>query len=376
MLSKARLVFVIAVAGELVGCSSSFGEAMNPINWYRDIMGLSADDDLSGGENDQNLQEGSKEPYPNLASVPNPPDTALSSVDRDKLVDSLIADRNNAKYSNEDLVAGRTGTSATPPAPATKNTPAPSTAAAPSSAPTAAPPTPTQSASVAPPAATTSPSTPQAAPPTPMQTASVAPAAPAPGSPAPATRPGQPPKRGSELPPAESPVTSPTVSSVPQGENAMAPPPVPQMAPPTQQVASAVPRATAPKLRPPGGGATEAAAPATTPAPRGAAISYRAAEIRFAPGSALLGDNRGDTIAEIVKLHNANGGSIRIVGHGEAGGANAAVAGLNLALDRAQAVAVALTNSGVPAKEISVEAAPVAARGGSDVPRAEVYLEN
>ena len=52
------------------------------------------------------------------------------------------------------------------------------------------------------------------------------------------------------------------------------------------------------------------------------------------------------------------------------------MAGLTLALDRAQAVAVALTDSGVAAKDISVEAAPVPAKGGSDAPRAEIYLEH
>lgn len=90
----------------------------------------------------------------------------------------------------------------------------------------------------------------------------------------------------------------------------------------------------------------------------------------------MLSDKLRDTIASVVKLHNENGGTIRIVGHGEASGSNAAMTGFTLALDRAQAVAVALTDSGVPAKDISVEAAPVTGRGGNDVPRAEIYLEN
>lgn len=81
-------------------------------------------------------------------------------------------------------------------------------------------------------------------------------------------------------------------------------------------------------------------------------------------------------VAEVIRLHKENGGTIRIVGHGEGSGSNAAATGLTLALDRAQAVAVALTSNGVPAKDISVEAAPVAASGGRDVPRAEIYLEN
>ena len=82
------------------------------------------------------------------------------------------------------------------------------------------------------------------------------------------------------------------------------------------------------------------------------------------------------TIGEIVKTHNTEGGTIRIVGFGEASGKDAAVAGLTLALDRAQAVAVALTDAGVAAKDIAVEAAPVAAKGGADAPRAEVYIEH
>ena len=82
------------------------------------------------------------------------------------------------------------------------------------------------------------------------------------------------------------------------------------------------------------------------------------------------------TIADIVNTHNTEGGMIRIVGFGEASGKDAAVAGFTLALDRAQAVAVALTDAGVAAKDIAVEAAPVPAKGGTDAPRAEVYLEH
>jgi len=338
--SKARFVIVAGFAWVLAGCSS-VPDALNPINWYRDVMGLSADDDLGDNDNDQNLKEGSKEPYPNLASVPAPPDTALSSIDRDKLVDSLVADRNNAKYSTEDLRAGRTGVAIPPPAATAANeataAPAPSTAVA-----APAPPVPTASA-------------------TPTQ---------------PPARPGPIPRRGSAAPPAESPLVSPTVSHEPQGESATAAPPPPVMAAPGQ-VASATPRATAPRLRPPGAAGTEVSAPANgSPAERGPAVSYHAADVRFAPGSAALGDKLAGTIAEIVKLHNESGGTIRIIGHGEASGPDAGAAGFGLALGRAQAVAAALTNNGVAAKDIKVEAAPVAARGGTDVPRAEVYLEN
>lgn len=177
------------------------------------------------------------------------------------------------------------------------------------------------------------------------------------------------------MPPAESSLTSPTITSVPQGEAVTAAPPPPQIPPPNR--VALVPPASAPQLTPPAAAGQQASASAAAPSgSRHAAISYRVADVTFAAGSALLSDKLHDTIAEIVKLHSENGGTIRIIGHGEAGGANGAIAGLNLALDRAQAVAIALTDSGVAAQDISVEAAPVAARGGTDVPRAEVYLEN
>jgi outer membrane protein OmpA-like peptidoglycan-associated protein len=175
------------------------------------------------------------------------------------------------------------------------------------------------------------------------------------------------------------------VKSVPEGETVTPAPPPPQISPPqnaapqNSKAATGSPPASAPRLKAPNAPARETSAPASTPSAgpsRRPAISYRIADVTFARGSALLSDKLRDTIAAIVKLHNDNGGMIRIVGHGEATGSNAAVAGLTLALDRAQAVAVALTDAGVAAKDISVEAAPVAARGGSDVPRAEVYLEN
>jgi outer membrane protein OmpA-like peptidoglycan-associated protein len=66
-----------------------------------------------------------------------------------------------------------------------------------------------------------------------------------------------------------------------------------------------------------------------------------------------------------------------VVGHAEekAGGdpVQQQVASLDLALDRANAVAQALVVLGVPANAIAVEAAPT--HGGSELPRAEVFME-
>jgi len=370
--SKTRLVVLAAVLTQLAACSS-VPNAVNPIAWYRGITGASKNDDLGKGENEANLKEGSKEPYPNLGSVPDAPETALSTVDRNKLVDSLIADRNNAKYVNDGLRAGSSAVGGAPPPPAP----------GPAAAKTAAGPAP-------------------ASPPASSNTAAAA-------SPQKAQSPdklaqAKAPARGSEAPPPESSLQSPKINNPPQGE-AVTPAPPPPHFPPAGAAAAKAPAQGQPKTQAQGGATppqtdTVMAAPPVpqipppahpaTPTPEklasvapagpesGAhqAASHHVADVTFPPGSALLSDKLRETIDSIVKQHNKDGGKIRIVGYGEAVGANAAVTGFNLALDRAQAVAVALSDSGVPSKDISVEAAPVPASGGRDVPRAEVFFEN
>jgi outer membrane protein OmpA-like peptidoglycan-associated protein len=420
-----RNKFGLVILGlTLVGVSgcSRVPDAVNPVSWYRDVTGASKNDDLGKDENEQNLAEGGNEPYPNLGNVPSSPDAQLSGVDRDKLVKSLVADRNNAQYSADNLRAGDVASTVPPPVPPTRNTPDTSSTPAPASSSatiasatpasppsSSAPPAPAPSAppSAAPPSA----EPPSPAPPSPKTTASAAPppvaAAPPPPPPAttspapppapsatasskPSSSPGsnvpgsnsqqrKPPARGSEAPPAESSLQSPTIPNLPQGESVTPPPP---RVPPANQVANTAPPPPSTRgttLRPPAGAPTQqATAPANAPATAATHrpdVSYRVADVSFAPGSAYLSGALRGTVAEIVKIHNTEGGTIRIVGFGESTGKDAAVAGLTLALDRAQAVAVALTDSGVAAKDISIEAAPVAAKGGADAPRAEVYIE-
>jgi len=386
--NKFGLVILGVMLVGVSGCSS-VPNAVNPISWYRDVTGLSKNDDLGKGQNEQNLAEGSNEPYPNLGNVPSAPDNQLSGVDRDKLVKSLVADRNNAQYSANNLRAGDVASTVPPPAPPA---PKPDTSSATiSSAPESpppeipppppAPPAPAESSNAAPPAPPPAASPPA---PTPSPAATAAAVPPPAAAPVPSpnkaaannTQQRKPPVRGSEAPPAESSLQSPSIPNLPQGETATpAPPPPVRIAP--NQVANGAPPPSAhgPALHPPSGTATQqATAPATAAAHR-PGISYRVADVSFSPGSAYLSGALRGTIAEIVKIHNTEGGTIRIVGFGESTGKDAAVAGLTLALDRAQAVAVALTDSGVAAKDIAVEAAPVAAKGGTDAPRAEVYIE-
>lgn len=177
----------------------------------------------------------------------------------------------------------------------------------------------------------------------------------------------------------ESSLTSPTIPNLPKGLAVPPAPPTPHIPAPNSAASNApahppavAESATAAQRAPTASAAKQAqAAAAAEPT-----VSYQVADITFAAGSAALSEKQKATIAEVVKLHNQNGGTIRIVGHGEASGRNAAVDGLTLALNRAQAIAMALTGHGVPAKDISVDAAPVSGRGGRDVPHAEIYLEN
>jgi outer membrane protein OmpA-like peptidoglycan-associated protein len=358
------------------GCSS-VPDAVNPISWYRDATGISKNDDLGKGENEQNLAEGGNEPYPNLGNVPSAPDNQLSGVDRDKLEKSLVADRNNAQYSADNLRAGDVASTVPPPAPPAPKSSSTSSSATIASAPTSQPP------AAAPATANAAPSSPPRAasspPPTPSPAATATPVPPPTNKiTANNTQQRKPPMRGSEAPPPESSLQSPSIPNLPQGETPTPTPPAPRNA----RVANAAPPPStrAPVLRRPGSAPTQqASAPANAPAtaaPHRPGISYRVADVSFAPGSAYLSGSLRGTIAEVVKIHNSEGGTIRIVGFGESTGKDAAVAGLTLALDRAQAVAVALTDSGVSAKDIAVEAAPVPAKGGADAPRAEVYLEH
>lgn len=113
-----------------------------------------------------------------------------------------------------------------------------------------------------------------------------------------------------------------------------------------------------------------------TPAKAQSPVSVSVGDVVFAQGSSDLAETQRSALSEIAGLYKQTGGDIRIVGHSEPGHSNDAIrqrlAGLDLALDRANAVAQALTKMGVPAHNIRVEAAPV---GAQEQPRAEVFME-
>ncbi|MDE2165432.1 MAG: OmpA family protein [Alphaproteobacteria bacterium] len=315
----------------LAGCSH-VPDAVNPVAWYRGVSGNSQNDvEDTNQRNQQNLEAGSNEPYPNLATVPNVPSGATSTAERQKLVDSLVADRRHAQYSNEQLQAGSQVASVAPPPPAAPKLPPPGMHAT---------------------EATTAP---RAVPPTPVTT-STAPPAPA----------------------QESSLTSPTIRSVPRGE---APPPPPTPArvmttqpPPAPKVTLTPP--PPPSAAPTGVRGSHPSLAMRTPATAANPITVSVGDIVFPPGSADLAATQESALNEIAGLYKQTGGEIRVVGHAEPGHSTDAmrqrIAGLDLALDRANAVAQALSKLGVPPRNIRVEAAPAVASARS---RAEVFME-
>ena len=335
---------IAAVALPLAGCSH-VPDAVNPVAWYRDAAGSShADAQDVNQRNQQNLEAGSKQPYPNLGTVPNAPSQATSTIDRDKLVQGLVADRANAKYNNEQLQAGSQLASIAPPPPPVKLNPpgTPATAAV-------SPP----SGAAAPPPSTT--------PATSSASATTA--------------------RGPQQPPAESTLASPTMPTTPQGQVPAPPPPAPEVArtsPPPAPTIPSVASGAAPQLTPPAGvrAGGQPSLAMRTPAKAQNPISVSVGDVAFAQGSSDLAETQRGALAEIAGLYKQTGGDIRIVGHSEPGHSNDAIrqrlAGLDLALDRANAVAQALTKMGVPAHNIRVEAAPA---GAQEQPRAEVFME-
>ncbi len=363
--------------------------ACNPVETVRDWTGASQNDpDPDTTPNTRNLAAGEASDYPNLATVPPPPVRAMTAAERDKLTQSLIADRANARHTDEQLRAGFPAVSAAPPPPpsslplAREPGDAPAAPGAPPSPPTAA-------------ASSASPSL--SATPLPSSTAASARRASGKTLAAPGEglrKQGEPPESG----PLESSLEMPQARATPQPEEIQPAPPPPQL-PPTPRVASTLPSGLAPggvlaRTPPPEASGSagfqppppppempalppsrSAAAGSAKSGPKPAPVGTPVAEIKFGADSTSLSDKDRQTLETVVPLYQQNPGKVRIVGY--AGAGNGAVEQLNSfrsALDRAQAVAAALTQAGIPSDKIQVEAASAGANSGES--RAEILLEH
>jgi outer membrane protein OmpA-like peptidoglycan-associated protein len=410
----------LAVVALLLGVA-----ACNPVDTWRDLTGVSRNDpDPDTTPNTKNLAAGEASDYPNLATVPPPPVRALTTAEREKLTQSLIADRTNARHTDEQLRAGFSPVAAAPPPPPgepgappeqvaaalpSSPAPVPSTAAAvPSAASTRngasgekpaklLPNLPADSAlantATGVGAAGEKPALPPAGAPRAARAGGKTPAEPEQGL----RKQGEPPEPG----PMESSLEVPQARATPEPEQIQPAPPPPQLPPPrvaaaptplagglaaggalapmplpqAKSSAGYEPPPAAPELPPAPPARTAAADPGKGGAKPPARVGTRLAEIKFGTDSAALTDRDRQTLETVLPVYQQHPGKLRIVGY--AGPGSGAVEQLNsyrTALDRAQAVASALTKAGIPSDKIQVEAAPQGENSGES--RAEVLLEH
>jgi len=413
----ARRLAVVALLLGLTAC--------NPVDTWRDLTGVSRNDpDPDTTPNTKNLAAGEASDYPNLATVPPPPERALTAAEREKLTQSLIADRTNARHTDEQLRAGFSPVAAAPPPPPGAPGAQPEqVAAAPAPSPTPVPSAPVAaphaesarngvaaekpakllpSLSAEPASASTATGVgsageksalPLAGAPRTARAGGKTPAEPGQGL----RKQGEPPEPG----PMESSLEVPQARATPAPEHIQPAPPPPQL-PPTPKVAAtptpmpgglaaggALAPMPLPEARSSAGYEPPPASPELPPLPARAAaagpekggakpparVGTPVAEIQFGTDSTTLTDKDRQTLETVLPAYQQNPGKVRIVGY--AGAGSGAVEQLNsyrTALDRAQAVASALTKAGIPSDKIQVEAAPQGENAGES--RAEVMLEH
>ncbi len=267
------------------------GCGLDPVGWIRD---------LSGGPPpiDRPPPPQADKPYANLATVPPKPQMPDATT-RQKLADSLLADRANAKYEAAQAPL------------ADPSSPTASPALFGGSAPPPPPPGQTPASAQATLAAAT---------------------APPPKAPAPAK------------PPAPAPRTAVAEAALPPPTMPDQPPAPPQIPGSPVAPTTPVPPPVAPKV---------ASGPAKLTANQATALA-----ISFPPASAVLPDTEKGALSALAKRRA--GHDILVIGYGEAetDTPEAQQAALRLGLERARAVSVALGVLGVPQSAIRMDAQP------------------
>ena len=104
---------LIAAVSVLVSACTALPDWTDPGRWFEEETPPPSQ--ISAA---QDLEQATSGDFPNLASVPNQPRTATAAGERAAVAESLAADRTNAQYSGERLVASGTGTPGAPTAPA------------------------------------------------------------------------------------------------------------------------------------------------------------------------------------------------------------------------------------------------------------------
>jgi hypothetical protein len=322
MLRQAAGCAGLALLVALAGC--------DPIDTYRSLNGIAKNDpDPKTALFTQNLAAGEAEPYPNLATVPPPPTRTTSTADRQKLAQSLIADRaQTVALGGHPIPAGGPGNakakSAKTAADAAPGVPSGSTAVASNSA-------------------------------DPTKTAANAP------------RSGR--RNANDPPEPGPPESSLQMPELPAGPNPEAPRPAPARAvlpamPPVDRTAGPSPEAMAtvtpqapplpvmPPIPPP-----PPPVKAAEPKPMPTVTTVATLDIS-GPATASANHDHAE-IERVAGLYKDKPSSVRVVAYtGAPTSGGSALTSYHAALDRAQAIAKELANAGVPAAKIQTEASP------------------
>jgi len=304
------------------------------------------------------------QPYPNLGTVPTQAPPTTSSADRAQVTQGLVADQQNAAYSNDQLKAQPAAGTVPPPAPA--QSPTTTEAAATPSAPATTAPAATDTGSTTPPASTTIPapaaveqSTLPAPPNMATQTASTA---------APATVPYGTPMPAPAAQTAAAPEAHYASPYYPLPVAGAAAPYTPAAVPGQTQLASAqVPPVPAPVIQDQAKlasilGAGAASLPTGQGGASAAAVQQPPiAVIFFRDGSAGLSGRDYSVLHDVMLLQQQQGGRLRVVGHASertetTDYATHQAINDNLSLKRASAVGGALLQMGVPGSAVAISA--------------------
>jgi len=378
---------VIAAATLLAALQacSSVPDAVNPVEWYKGardwVSGTSTNEEAKKAAAEAPEIPGQDKPFPKVSSVPEAPRKS-SEKERNEAANSLIADRENARYTDE--VMRRQSASAEPPKKPTAarksessdRTNMSETPAVPKTAKSATPKTATPTPTAPPSPAPKTRAVPAAPPPAQVQAEILPPAVPrARRTPPPLPSLTQRPPRAPRRPVA---TTSPSVT----------PPPAPPVAPPNtspsrlvfgpppSDIAILQDRRSGPARAAPGNslsietllpprGVRQSPAPApaipSAPDPESLDPASQVAIVTFGQGSSKLSGTARRIIREVAEMQRQRGGRLHVIGHasswtGDMNPVRHNMINFGLSLDRANTVARELLRLGFTTSEFSIGA--------------------
>ena len=349
---------VLMVAVFATGGCSYVPDALNPVEWYNDVVNLFEDEEtMEAREVARTPVPGASQRYPSLATVPPRPSGASTPEQRTVIASGLVADRRQARAAARSMTSSAPAPAMQPPAPA---------------------PTPTFGSQLA-----AQPTQPPAPMPAPKYSSQAATAPIQPPSPMPAPAAGTSPRGGSaglvgQTYRSQLALSAPTVSTAPAGPTAS-------------------PSLTGGWPAPLSAAAAGAATPPSSALPprplsrlgfNGSAVSYRAASLRFKTGSARIAKGDRKKLREVAALQRKHNATLRIIGHASSRTRDLdpvthQIVNFRISVDRAHAVARALLRLGVPPGKLNIGAKSDQERvfyefmpaGETGNQRTEIYIE-